>query len=162
MMRCPGCNGVYRFHVHGNGAVELRPMDDEPTTELQLPPRIANQDEKKGGRTIFTSRRRHRPIGGYMPFEKSRSYTTMFTIVAALGVGSLTAYMYFNFIGTAEEQMGKRGNNAFNGDMEVKRKAHQEKMERALKALEERKKREAPAGIPGPGRANVSSVPGKT
>jgi hypothetical protein len=73
-MRFLGCKGVFRFFVHGDGAVELRPEDDEPATESRLRPRVAEQGETQGTRTIFTSRRRNRPIGGYGPFEKPRSY----------------------------------------------------------------------------------------
>ena len=111
-MRCPGCNGVFRVFVHGNGAVELRPVDDEPATDSPLPPRSAEQEKTKETRTIFTSRRRNRPIGGYLPFEKSRSYIGTFAFWTALGLGSLTAYWYFNHIETISNQMGKRGNNA--------------------------------------------------
>src|SRR5215472_11288506 len=85
-MRCPGCKDVFRFFVHGNGAVELRPVGDEPATESRLPPRVAEQNETRGARTIFTSRRRNRPIGGYLPFEKSRSYIGTFAFLAILGL----------------------------------------------------------------------------
>jgi hypothetical protein len=147
-MRCPGCNGLFSFFVHGNGAVELRPVEDEPAddgpaTESRLPPRSAATEETAGTRTIFTSRRRKRPIGGYAPFEKSRSYIGMFTFLALLGVGSLSAYVYFNFIDTTGKAMGKKANNAMNQDLEAKRKEHQAKAKRALdnlKKLEERKK----------------------
>ncbi len=114
-MRCPGCNGIFRFFVHGNGAVELRPVDDEPATESRLPPRLAEQDETQGARTIFTSRRRNRPIGGYMPFEKSRSYIGTFAFFALLGLGSLAAYSYFNKIDAITNATGRTGDQPLAG-----------------------------------------------
>jgi hypothetical protein len=121
-MRCPGCHGVFRFFVHGNGAVELRPVDDEPATESRLPPRVAEQGETQGTRTIFTSRRRHRPIGGYLPFEKSRSYIGTFALWAVLGLGSLAVYWYRTQIYTIVNAKGGKGISAMNQDLEVKRK----------------------------------------
>ena len=138
-MRCPGCNGMFCFFVHGNGAVELRPLDDEPATESRLPPRVAEQDETRGARTIFTSRRRNRPIGGYKPFEKSRSYIGTFAFLAILAVGALSAYVYFNHIDTMGKAMGKRGNNAFQAQDEAKRKDFQARQKKALENLEKLK-----------------------
>jgi len=134
-MRCPGCNGVFSFFVHGNGAVELRPVDDEPATGSRLPPRTAEQGETQGTRTIFTSRRRNRPIGGYAPFGKSRSYIGTFAVWIVLGLGSLTAYVYFNHIDTMGKAMGKRGNNAFQAQDEAKRKDFQARQKKALENL---------------------------
>ena len=146
-MRCPNCEGVFRFFVHGNGAVELRPVGDEPSsesclpsTESRLPPRSAEQEQTKGTRTILTSRRRNRPIGGYQAFGKSRSYIGMFAFWTILGLGSFSAYVYFQFIDNAGKQMGKRGNNAINGDIEARRKEHLKKQQDALKKLQEREK----------------------
>jgi hypothetical protein len=154
-MRCPGCNGLFSFFVHGNGAVELRPVEeeplhDEPAMGSRLPPRSAATEETAGTRTIFTSRRRKRPIGGYHPFEKSRSYIGMFAFMALLGVGSLSAYVYFNFIDTTGKAMGKRANNAMNQDLEAKRKEHQEKAKRALENLKKREelKKQSTKGQP--------------
>jgi hypothetical protein len=141
-MRCPGCKGMFYFFVHGNGAVELRPVedklrpvDDEPATESRLPPRVAAQDEAHGTRTIFTSRRRNRPIGGYKPFEKSRSYLGMFAFVAVVGLGSLTAYVYSDFINAANKRMGKTAHKGINGDIEAKRKDFQARQKKAIEAL---------------------------
>ena len=134
-LRCPRCKDMFCFFVHGNGAVELRPVDDEPATESRLPPRAAEQDETRGARTIFTSRRRNRPIGGYKPFEKSRSYIGMFAFLAILAVGALSAYVYFNHIDTMGKAMGKRGNNAFQAQDEAKRKDFQARQKKALENL---------------------------
>ncbi len=139
-MRRPGCNGVFRVFVHGNGAVELRPVDDEPATESPLPPRSGEQEVPKGSRSIFTSRRRNRPIGGYLAFEKSRSYIGMFAFWAVLGLGSLAAYVYFQYIDTAAKQIGKRGHDAGTLDIEARRKEHLKKRQDAEKKLQERTK----------------------
>jgi hypothetical protein len=138
--RCPGCRGLFSFFVHGNEAVELRPVDDEPTTESRLPPRTAEQGETQGTRTILTSRRRNRPIGGYLPFEKSRSYIGTFAFWTVLGLGSMAAYWYFKQIDTMGKAQGRTGNNAMNQDIEVKRRQYQELQKQQLKELEERNK----------------------
>jgi hypothetical protein len=149
-MRCPGCKGAFSFFVHGNGAVELRPVelrpvDDEPATGSHLPPRVAEQDETKGARTIFTSKRRNRPIGGYLPFEKSRSYIAMFAFVAVVGLGSLTAYVYVDFIKTADEQIGKSVGKGINSDIKAKAEAFQKLQKRRLEELEKRQTKVQPA-----------------
>ncbi len=151
-MRCPGCNGVFRVFVHGNGAVELRPVDDESATESSLPPRSAEHAVPKGTRTIFTSRRRNRPIGGYLAFEKSRSYIGTFAFWTVLGLGSLAACVYFQFIDTATKEMGKRGHNAGNLDIEARRIEHLKKRQDAEKKLQERMKlKNQPAKVQPPG-----------
>jgi hypothetical protein len=158
-MRCPNCNGVFRFFIHANGAVELRPADDEPSTEScppstesRLPPRSAEQEVTKSSRTILTSRRRNRPIGGYHPFGKSRSYIGTFAFWIVLGLGSFSAYVYFHFIDATGKQMGKTGQNAINADIEAKRTAHLKKQQDALKKLEEREKlKNQLAKVPPPG-----------
>jgi hypothetical protein len=138
-MRCPGCDGVFYFFVHGNGAVELRSVDDEPVAATRLPPRAAEQGETKGARTIFTSRRRKRPIGGYLPFEKSRSYIGTFVFVGALGLVSMAAYLYFQKIDTISKAQGRSEKNAFVTEAEAKRKAHEKKVQRALEAQKKQK-----------------------
>jgi hypothetical protein len=168
-MRCPNCNAVSRFFIHGNGAVELRPVGDEPSaesclpstesclpsTESRLPPRSAEQEATKASRTIFTSRRRNRPIGGYLAFEKSRSYLGMFAFWTVVGLGSLAAYVYFHFIDTTGRQMGKTGNNAINADIVAKRTEHLKKQQDALKKLEEREKLKNQLAKVPPPRAEV-------
>src|SRR3954449_4472261 len=102
--RCPGCRGMFRFHVHGNGFVELRPADDEPVIESRLPPRLAEQDETQGTRRIFTKRRK-RPIGGYHAFEKSRSYLGSFAFFTILGLALVAGSWYIRqieFLGKAK------------------------------------------------------------
>ena len=160
-MRCPGCHGVFRYFVHGNGGVELRPVDDEPepATESRLPPRLATQDQTPGRRTIFTSRRRNRPIGGYMPFEKTRSYLGTFAFWTALGLGSLAAYWYFNQIDTISTATGRKAGtgNAMNGDLEFKRKEHQEKVKRLL---EKSKTKQSPRTEPAEAGVEEGRQPG--
>jgi hypothetical protein len=151
-MPCPGCKGMFRFFVHGNGAVELRPVHDEPAadrpaTGSRLPPRVGAQDEAQGTRKILTSRRRNRPIGGYEAFGKSRSWIAMFAFVAVVGVVSLTAYVYFDFIKTANKQMGKTVNKGFNSDIEARAKEYQARRKKALANLE-KLKQQATKGQP--------------
>lgn len=147
-MRCPNCHEVSRFFVHGNGAVELRPYEPpareaEPVAASSLPPRRTHDDEPKSTRTIFTSRRRNRPIGGYMPFEKSRSYLGTLAIWGFLGLGALAIYWYGNSIGQLMGARPRTGEGSgFNLDIEAKRKAMAEKQKRALEQL---KKRQAEA-----------------
>jgi hypothetical protein len=136
---------MFYFFVHGNGAVELRPVDDEPVaderaTESLLPPRVAEQDETKRTRTIFTSRRRNRPIGGYKPFEKSRSYIGTFGFLAVLGLGSLTAYVYFKKIDTISNATGKTANNVFQSQDAVKRKEFRARQKKAIENQEKLRK----------------------
>jgi hypothetical protein len=126
---------MFYFFVHGNGAVELRPADDEPVTESRLPPRMAEQGETQGTRRIFTSRRRNRPIGGYLAFEKPRSYIGTFALVAVLGLGSLAVSWYVNQIGTIAKASGKTGNNPWQGQDEAKRRHFQDRQKRALEKL---------------------------
>jgi hypothetical protein len=145
-MRCPGCDGLFYFFVHGNGAVELRPVDDEPATESRLPPRAADQGETQGTRKILTSRRRNRPIGGYHPFEKSRSYIGTFAFWAVLGLGSVAAYWYFKQVDTLGKAPGRTGTTGVNSDLEAKRKAHQEKAKRVLENLKKQSTSVQPAG----------------
>jgi hypothetical protein len=145
-MRCPGCHGMFRFFVHGNGAVELRPVDDEPATGSRLPPRVAEQGETQGTRRILTSRRRNRPIGGYLPFEKSRSYIGTFAFWTVLGLGSLAAYWYFNQIDTMGKAQGRTANNALNQDLDAKRKEFLDKQKKALEKLEKQRTKVQPAG----------------
>jgi hypothetical protein len=144
-MRCPGCHGLFSFFVHGNGAVELRPVDDDPATESRLPPRAAEQGETPGTRRILTSRRRNRPIGGYHPFEKSRSYIGTFALWTVLGLGSLAAYWYFNKIDTISKATGRTGNNPWQGQDEAKRKEFQARQKRALAALKKQSTKVQPA-----------------
>ena len=161
-MRCPGCHGLFRFFVHGNGGVELRPVDDErePATGSRLPPRLATQDQSPvRRRTIFTSRRRNRAIGGYMPFEKTRSYLATFAFWTALGLGSLAAYWYFNQIDTMSTATGRKAGtgNPMNADLAVKRKAHQEKVKRLV---EKSQKTRSTQAQPAEAKVEVGRQPG--
>jgi hypothetical protein len=139
-IRCPGCHGLFYYFVHGNGAVEMRPVDDEPVAdepaaESRLPSRVAEEGETQGTRKILTSRRRNRPIGGYLPFEKSRSYIGTFAFWTILGLGSLAAYWYFKQIDTMGKAQGRTGSNAMNQDLEAERKDYLERQKRALEKL---------------------------
>jgi hypothetical protein len=151
-MRCPGCNGKFYFFVHGNGAVELRPVDDEPVAdepaaESRLPPRLAEQGETQGTRRILTSRRRNRAIGGYLAFEKSRSYIGTFALWTVLGLGSLAGHWYFTQINTISKAQGRKGSNAMNSDIDVKRKEYLERQKRALEKLNKKQSTSSqPAG----------------
>jgi hypothetical protein len=136
---------MFYFFVHSNGAVELRPADDEPATESRLPPRAAEQGETQGTRKILTSRRRNRPIGGYHPFEKSRSYIGTFAFWIVLGLGSLAAYLYFNKIDTINKATGRTANNPWQGQDEAKRKEFQARQKRALAALKNQPTKAQPA-----------------
>jgi hypothetical protein len=149
-IRCPGCQGLFYFFVHGNGAVELRPVDDEPVaderaTGSRLPPRVAEEGETQGTRKILTSRRRNRPIGGYMPFEKSRSYIGTFAFWTILGLGSLVAYVYFKKIDTMSKATGRTGNNVFQSQDEARRKEFQARQKRALEKLKKQPTKVQPA-----------------
>jgi hypothetical protein len=106
---------------------------------------MAGQGETQRTRTILTSRRRNRAIGGYLPFEKSRSYIGTFAFLAVLGVVALAAYVYFDHIDTMGRAMGKRGNNAFQAQDEAKRKDFRDRQEKAIKNLEKLKKQPAKA-----------------
>ena len=144
-MRCPNCDGVFYFVVHGNGAVELRPVDDEPVysepaTQLRLPPRVAGQAEKQPTRRIFTSRRRNRPIGGYAPFEKSRSYIGMFAFWIILVSGVLAASWYVAQISFFSNATGKDGANVWQNQDEGKRKEFQARQKKKMAELEKLKK----------------------
>jgi hypothetical protein len=97
------------------------------------------ESEPAPRRTIFASRRKNRPIGGYLPFEKSRSYIGVFVLVGALGIGSLAAYWYFGQIDNlnkATEKAGTARGNVWGSRDEKLRKEFQDKQKRALKALE--------------------------
>jgi hypothetical protein len=152
-MRCPGCQGVFYFHVHGNGAVELRPANEpsstmetlrdlagvEPVTGSRLPSRVVEQGETEGTRRIFTSRRRNRPIGGYAPFEKSRSYIGMFAFFTILGVGGVVASWYISQIDFIAKARGRNGADIWQNEAEGKRKEFQARAKRAKEKLEKEK-----------------------
>jgi hypothetical protein len=145
--RCPGCQHMFSFVVHNNGAVELRPADDEPATESQLPPRVKEQGENQGTRRIFTSRRRNRPIGGYAPFEKSRSYIGMFAFFTILGLCAVVAIWYVSQIDAIAKTRGRTAANAWQSYDEGKRKEFQARQKRAmenLKKLQAKAKSAAP------------------
>jgi hypothetical protein len=137
---------VFSFFVHGNGAVELRPVDDEPATESRLPPRVGDQGETQGARKILTSRRRHRPIGGYLPFEKSRSYIGTFAFWAVLGLGSLAAYWYFKKVDTIGNAQGRKGNDIWKAQDEAKHKDFLARQKKAIDALNKRQTKDQPGG----------------
>jgi hypothetical protein len=134
-MRCPGCDGVFYFFVHGNGAVELRLGNDGPAAESRLPPRVGEQDKTEGTRRIFTSRRRNRSIGGYAPFEKSRSYIGMFALCAIIGLAALAASRWVNHMDTIANATGRTGADPFQSEAEGKRKDFQARQKRALDRL---------------------------
>jgi hypothetical protein len=143
-MRCPSCDGLFYFVVHGNGAVELRPVDVAPATESaaesRLPPRMAVQGESetRATRKVFTSRRRNRPIGGYAPFEKSRSYIGVVAFWTFLGFGALAACWYFKQVRTITEAQGRTGSNAWQGDIDAKAKDFRERQKKAIANLKKR------------------------
>jgi hypothetical protein len=149
-MRCPHCHDQFYFLVHGNGAVELRPVDEErepePAAKSRLPPRIADQDENQGTRRVLKGRRRNRPIGGYMPFEKSRSYIGTFAFFGLLAVGSGAAYLYVNKINTIAKATPKTGGDPMRGDIDAKHTKYVKDNEKALKALQDRQAKGQSAG----------------
>jgi hypothetical protein len=145
-MRCPGCQGMFYFFLHGNGAVELRPVKDEPVTASRLPPRVGEQGETQGTRRIFTSPRRNRPIGGYAPFEKSRSYIGMFAFLTILGLGALAVSWYCGQLDTIARATGRTGGNPWQSYDEGKRKDHQLRHEIAVKNLKKQQAKVQSAG----------------
>jgi hypothetical protein len=140
-MRCPGCHCLLYFFVHNNGAVELRPVEDKPATQSRLPPRVGGQGETQANRRIFTSRRRNRPIGGYAPFEKSRSYIGVFALLTILGSGLLAASLYLHKIDTIAKETGRTAANPWQSEAEAKRKAFQARQKRALENFEKQQKK---------------------
>jgi hypothetical protein len=148
-MRCPGCQGLFHFHVHGNGAVELRPANEpsstmetlrdlagvESVTGSRLPSRVVDQGETQGTRRIFTSRRRNRPIGGYAPFEKSRSYIGMLAFFTILGLGVVAASWYVSQIDFIAKAKGRNGADVWQNQAEGKQKELQAKRKRAMEKL---------------------------
>jgi hypothetical protein len=161
-IRCSGCDGMFYFFIHGNGAVELRPADDEPVAEpaneSRLPPRVAEEGEAQGTRKILASRRRNRPIGGYGPFEKSRSYIGGFAAWIVLGLGALAVYWYASNIDTIGRARGRTVNAVQNMDIEAKRKEHLERQKRALARL----KKQPTAVQSSGGHAEDERPPGQT
>ena len=145
--RCPGGQQMFSFVVHGNGAVELRPADDEPATESRLPPRVGEQGETQGTRRIFTSRRRNRPIGGYAPFEKSRSYIGMFAFLTILGLGAVVATWYVSQIDTIARATGRTGANPWQSYDEGKRKEFQARQKRAMENLKKHNAKVKSVGV---------------
>jgi hypothetical protein len=139
---------VFSFFVHGNGAVELRPVNDEPATESRLPPRVGGQGETRATRRIFTSRCRNRPIGGYAPFKKSRYYIGMFAFCAIIGLAALAASRWLNHMNTIAIATGRTGADPFQSEAEGKRKDFQARQKRALDKLKKQ-------------QAKVQSVEGK-
>jgi hypothetical protein len=137
--RCPSCQGMFYFSVHGNGFVELRPADDEPVIGSQLPPRSAEQGETKRTRRILKKRVKH-PVGGYHGFDKSRSFLGSFAVFVILGLALVAGSWYISQIETFSKAKPRQGTNAMNLDIVAKRKAWQEKQRRAI---EKRKKQAA-------------------
>jgi hypothetical protein len=160
-MRCPGCNGEFYFHVHGNGAVELRPANEpsstmetlrdlagvESVTGSRLPPRVVDQGETKSTRRIFTSRRRNRPIGGYAPFEKSRSHIGMFAFFTILGLGVVAASWYVSQIDILGKAQGRNGANVWQNQDEGKRKEFQARQKRAMEKLKKQQEKVKSVGV---------------
>jgi hypothetical protein len=137
---------MFYFFVHGNGAVELRPADDEPVIESQLPPRRAVQGEAQGTRRILPKRSRNHPLGGYHPFEKSRSYLGALAFFTLLGVGLVAGSWYIRQIDALGNAKGRQGTNAMNLDLDARRKAFQEKQKRALEKLKQQSTNVQPSG----------------
>lgn len=144
--RCPGCHGLFYFFVHGNGAVVLRPADDEPVIESRLPPRMAEQGETPRTRRIFSGRRRDRPMGGYHAFERSRSYLGAFAFFTVLGLGLVAGSWYLRQVEALGKAPGRKGINAMNLDLDARRKAFQERQKRALENLKKQSTNVQPSG----------------
>jgi hypothetical protein len=93
-------------------------------------------EEEEFQRTILTSNRKRRPIGGHLPFEKSRSYLGTFALIAALGLGGLTAYWYCSQINTIQQATGRSGaGNIWKSHDDAQRKSYQERQKKALARL---------------------------
>jgi hypothetical protein len=127
---------VFRCFVHANGAVELRQPPPTSLPEVStLPPRVGDQ----GGftRKNLPSRRVKRPIGGYLPFEKARSYLGGVALFIAIVVVGGTAYIYCSKIGEIQRSTGRSGgsSNIWKYHDEVKRKEYKERQKKALDRL---------------------------
>jgi hypothetical protein len=148
-MRCPGCHRVFFFSIQGNGAVLLRPANEpsstmeclrdlagvEPATGSRLPRRVGEHDETESTRKILRNRRRNHPLGGYAPFEKSRSWIGTFALCAAIGLGVLAASWYVRQIDTIATATGRTGANPGQSYDEGKRRDFQARQKRALENL---------------------------
>jgi hypothetical protein len=145
--RCPNCQNMFFFFVHGNGAVELRPADDEPVIASRLPPRVGKQGEAQGARRILPSRRRNRPIGGYAPFEKARSYIGMFAFFTILGLGVVAASWYVSQIDFIAKARGKDNANIWQNQDEGKRKEFQRRAKLVQETLKKQQMNVRSAGV---------------
>lgn len=137
-VRCGKCGTVSRCFIHYNGAIELRlqPRAADVAPPLPggtLPPRVGGQEEFR--RTIFSGKRKNRPIGGYLPFEKARSYIGTIACVGILAVAGFTAYWYCAQIVTIQKASGRSGGNPWKRLDDAKRKEFRERQRKALARL---------------------------
>jgi hypothetical protein len=146
---------VFYYFVYGNGGVELRPAADEPVIQSQLPPRTAERGETQSTRRISVKRRRNRPMGGYHPFEKTRSYLVSFVSIIVVGLVSLVVVLYVKKMDDLGKTGGRKGPSAMEGDMEVKKKDFQKRQQ---EALAKRKLMEQQANVQ-PSEAKVEDRP---
>jgi hypothetical protein len=126
--------------------MELRPTKDEPVTSL--PPRVGEQDETQGTRRVFIKRGNNRPIGGYAPFEKSRSYIGMFALILVLGITALAISWYTGQIDTIGRATGRTDGNAWQSYDEGKRKDFQERQKKAIEKLKKQQQDKAQTPAP--------------
>jgi hypothetical protein len=140
-VRCPHCDTVSRCFIHGNGAIELRQQDSQreeaaPPVVGTLPPRVGDDgDNGESARRKLPSRPSKRPIGGYMPFEKSRSWIGMFAIFAVLGIVVIYTSWFCFHVDTMARATGSSGGNIWKSHDEGKRKEFQERQKKAIARL---------------------------
>ena len=130
---CPHCDTVSRCFIHGNGAIELRQQSSQLPGVSTLPPRVG--DDGEFTRKKRPSRRAKRPIGGYMPFEKARSWLGMFALFVVLGIGGFAVSRFCFHVDTVVKASGRSGGDIWKSYDEGKRKEFQERQKMALASL---------------------------
>jgi hypothetical protein len=98
-------------------------------------------EDPQATRKIFTSRRRNRPIGGYAPFEKSRSYIGILIGLALLGFGLAAASWYTYQIDTIARATGRSAGDPWKNEAEGKRKEFRARQKRAMEKLKQLKEK---------------------
>jgi hypothetical protein len=105
------------------------------STTSTLPPRVGGEGEVT--RRKLPSRRVKRPIGGYLPFEKSRSWIGMMALFVVIFVGGGAAYLYCSKINEIQRTTGRSGGstNIWKAHDDALRKEYLEKQKKAMARL---------------------------
>jgi hypothetical protein len=108
---------------------------------------VGEQDETQTTRRDYTKRLSNRPIGGYAPFEKSRSYIGMLVLFTVLGITAVAISWYTGQIDTIGRATGRTGGNAWQSYDEGKRKEFRDRQKKAIEKLkkQQQEKAETPA-----------------